>query len=210
MGQAKPASFRLQIVQERQSASISYTELSKRHGVCYNTVRSICSFYESKGESGLLPDYSACGRPVTPGSEKGYRLVRLMKHLHPGWGVPYITTRIRERFPGLGLLSDRQYQRRMKADTPDVVVPAPRLPKQPPPERPRLANDEWQVDANERIGLADGSEGCYLNVTDAKSNALLKAKAFPPRAYLHGGHPAGQACHARPVPGMGDAQGRQE
>ncbi|MCB9339942.1 MAG: hypothetical protein H6577_17595 [Lewinellaceae bacterium] len=37
------------------------------------------------------------------------------------------------------------------------------------------------MDANERIGLADGSEGCYLNVTDTKSNAILKAKAFPLR-----------------------------
>jgi len=128
--------------------------------------------------------------------------------MHPGWGVPYIATRIRERLPGLDLLSDRQYQRRLKVDAPEIAVPPPKLPKQPPPERPQQANDEWQVDANERIGLADGSEGCYLNVTDAKSNALLRAKAFPPGAYLHGGHPAGQAGYARPVPPMGDAEGR--
>lgn len=210
MGQAKPVQLRLQIAQERRSEGASFVELCKRHGISYNTVRGICASYESKGEAGLIPDYSACGRPVTPGSGKGYRLVRLIKHLHPDWGVPYITTRIREGFPELGLLSDRQYQRRLKADAPGVVVPPPKLPKQPPPERPRLANDEWQVDANERIGLADGSEGCYLNVTDTKSNAILKAKAFPPRAHLHGGHPAGQAGHARPVPPMGDAEGHQE
>jgi len=210
MGQAKPVQLRLQIAQERQSEGISYVELNKRHGISYNTVRSICASYESKGEAGLVPDYSACGRPVAPGPEKGYRLVRLIKHLHPDWGVPYITTRIREGFPGLELLSDRQYQRRLKAGTLEVVVPPPKLPRQPPPERPRLANDEWQVDANERIGLADGSEGCYLNVTDTKSNAILKAKAFPPRAHLHGGHPAGQTDHARPVPPMGDAESRQE
>ena len=210
MGQAKPVQLRLQIAQERQSEGISYVELNKRHGISYNTVRSICASYESKGEAGLVPDYSACGRPVAPGPEKGYRLVRLIKHLHPDWGVPYITTRIREGFPELELLSDRQYQRRLKAGTLEVVVPPPKLPRQPPPERPRLANDEWQVDANERIGLADGSEGCYLNVTDTKSNAILKAKAFPPRAHLHGGHPAGQTDHARPVPPMGDAESRQE
>lgn len=188
MGQSKQAPFRLQIVQERQHEGISYTELCKRHGVSYNTVRNICSSYELKGEASLLPDYSACGRPTGPDSETSYRLVRLLKHLHPDWGVPYITTRISEQFPQLAMLSDRQYQRRLKAGVTEVAVPPPKLPKGPPPERPRLANDEWQVDANERIGLSDGSEGCYLNVTDAKTNALLKARAFPPRAHLHGGH----------------------
>ncbi|MCK6693698.1 MAG: hypothetical protein L6Q97_16580, partial [Thermoanaerobaculia bacterium] len=98
--------------------------------------------------------------------------------------MPYITTRIRERFPQLALLSDRQYQRRLRSEASEVAIPPPRLPRQPSPERPRLANDEWQVDANERIGLTDGSEGCYLNVTDRKSNALLKAKAFPPGTYM--------------------------
>ena len=182
MGQAKTASLRLQIVQERQSEGISYTELSRRHGVSYNTVRSICSGYELRGEAALVPDYSACGRRVKPGSETSYRLVRFIRHLHPAWGVPYITTRIRECFPELELLSDRQYQRRLKADTPGVVVPGPKLPRSSPPEKPRQANDEWQVDAKERINLDDGSEGCYLNITDTKSNAILKAKAFPPRA----------------------------
>jgi transposase len=210
MGQAKQAAFRLQVVQERQSEGLSYSALCKRHGVSYNTVRSICTSYELKGESSLLPDYSACGRPRVLDSEKGYRLVRLLKYLHPGWGVPYITTRIKEQFPQLALSSDRQCQRRLRSDVADVAVPPPKLPKQPSPERPRLANDEWQVDANERIGLADGSESCYLNVTDAKSNALLKAKAFPPRAHLRGGYPAGKAGHAWPVPGMGDAQSPQE
>lgn len=205
MGQAKQAAFRLQLVQERQSEGLSYSALCKRHGVSYNTARSICISYESKGEAGLLPDYSACGRPISPDTEKGYRLVRLLKHLHPGWGVPYITTRIRERYPQLALSSDRQYQRRLRSEVAALALPPPRLPKQPSAERPRLANDEWQVDANERIGLADGSEGCYLNVTDTKSNALLKAKAFPPRAHMRSGPPTDKAGHARPVPGVGAA-----
>lgn len=210
MGQAKPISMRLQIAQEKQSEGASYTVLCQRYNISYNTVRSICAAYESSGEAGLVPDYSSCGRPLTPASEKSYRLVRLLKYLHPAWGVPYITARIGERFPDLELLSDRQYQRRLKADAPGVIVPAPKLPAQPPPERPRVPHDEWQVDANERLGLGDGREGCYLNVTDAKSNALLKAKAFPPGAHLHGGHPAGKAVHAGPFSGMGHAESHPE
>lgn len=203
MGQAKQAAFRLQVVQERQSEGLSYSALCKRHGVSYNTVRSICICYESKGEASLVPDYSACGRPVSADAEKGYRLIRLLKHLHPGWGVPYITTRVRERYPQLALLSDRQYQRRLRSEVTALALPPPRLPKQQPAERPRLANDEWQVDANERIGLADGSEGCYLNVTDTKSNALLKAMAFPPGANMCSEPSTDQADPARLVQGMG-------
>jgi hypothetical protein len=108
------------------------------------------------------------------------------------------------------MLSDRQYQRQLKADAHEIVAPAPKLPKPPPAQRPRLAHDEWQVDAKERIALEDGSEGCYLNITDTKSNALLKAKAFPPGAYQYGRQPADQTGHAGSVPGMGDTQSDQE
>ncbi len=161
---------------------MSYTALCERFGVNYGTVRNICRAYETKGESGLVPDYSACGRRADVRFERGYRLVRLVKHFHPDWGVAYITTRIRERFPELALLSDRQYQRRLKADMPKVALPAPKLPRQSP-QKPKLPHDEWQLDAKERMVLEDGSEGCYLNCTDTKSHAMLKGKAFPPGAH---------------------------
>lgn len=187
MGQAKPSSFRLMVVREKQTEGLSYYELSRRHGVSYNTIRVICRSYEVKGESSLVPDYSACGRRACPEYEKGYRLVRLVKHLHASWGVPYITTRIREHFPDLPLLSDRQYQRFLKANrTLNAVIPPPKIPKFSPDERPRQAHQEWQVDAKERIVLKDNSEACYLNFTDTKSHALLKAKAFPPGTDMSG------------------------
>ncbi|MCB9339943.1 MAG: hypothetical protein H6577_17600 [Lewinellaceae bacterium] len=49
MGQAKPVQLRLQIARERQTEGVSYLELYNRHGISYNTVRSICASYESKG-----------------------------------------------------------------------------------------------------------------------------------------------------------------
>ena len=211
MGQAKPSSFRLQIVQEQQTEGLSYLELSKRHGVSYNTIRDICTSYAALGESSLVPDYSACGRPARAEYEKGYRLVRLVKHLHSDWGIPYITTRVREYFPQLLLLSDRQYQRRLQADAAfKAVVPPPKLPKLPPPERPRQAHHEWQVDAKERIVLKDGSEACYLNFTDTKSHALLKAKAFPPGADMSGAASTDPANLAWPVYGMGNPGKNEE
>lgn len=180
MGKVVPASIRLEIAQERQSEKASYSELSRSYSLSYNTVRSICLAYEASGEQGLVPNYSFCGRRQDYASKRSFRLVRLIKHLHPGWGVPYITTRLREHYPCLALMSDRHYQRLLKAGNNAGKLPKPKLPKPQPSDKPRVAHDEWQVDAKERFKLTDGTECCYLNVTDTKSGALLAAKAFPP------------------------------
>jgi hypothetical protein len=39
----------------------------------------------------------------------------------------------------------------------------------------------WQVDAKENLVLKDGSEACYLTITDEKSGAWLAAPLFPPQ-----------------------------
>ena len=112
--------------------------------------------------------------------EKSFRLVRLLKHLHPSWGVPYIITRVKECYPALPLQSVRHYQRRLGLAT--GKVPQPTLPKVPPQSRPRQPHDEWEVDAKERIEFDGGKQkACFLNITDAKTNAQLKAEVFPPR-----------------------------
>ncbi len=43
----------------------------------------------------------------------------------------------------------------------------------------RIPHQTWQVDAKECLVLPDGTEACYLNVTDEKTAAVLKAKVFP-------------------------------
>lgn len=177
MGQAKSASLRLQIVTAR-GQGLSYSELCQRFKVNYHTVRTLCLRYEAIGQSALRPDYSKCGRPVKAEHEKCFRLVRLIKHLHPLWGVPLIVARIKESYPNLSMQSVRHYQRKLNLAT--NKVPKASLPKKPTQDRPRQAHDEWEVDAKERIDFADGQKACFLNITDAKTNALLKAKVFPP------------------------------
>ena len=178
MGRATDVTLRQKVVNTWNVENLSYTALSKRFGLNYHTVRTICLNYNRIGESSLLPNYTACGRKIQAADEKAYRLVRLIKHFHPTWGVGYILTKIKLTFPDLALQGIRNYQKRLKQDRLEVSLPAPDIPKNKSLGKVRKAHDEWQIDAKERIKLASGEETCFLNITDTKTHALLKAKPF--------------------------------
>lgn len=183
MGQAKDLQLRYKLVSEHQQGA-SYTSICERYGINYHTVRTICKRHQALGDAGLVPRYSNCGRLVVDGAERVFRLVRLLKHLHPSWGISYILTQLRLAYPQLVLQSVRHYQRRLAQRR--EALPAPQLPPRVVPERSRLPHDTWQIDAKERIDMADGQERCFLNITDEKTGAVLKAEGFPPRANLSG------------------------
>lgn len=180
MGQAISATIRLEVVSAKRTEKLSYGALAKRFKLSYNTVRTICIQYEKHGASSLAPDFSNCGRKISDESERAYRLVRLIDYLHEDWGVPYIITKIEYAFPQLKLQSIRNYQRRLAKERPNGPLPQPVIPKTKNLPKVRQAHDEWQIDAKERIVLPSGEEICYLNITDKKSHALLKARPFPP------------------------------
>jgi len=183
MAQAKDLLLRQQIASEHDKGA-TYSGLAQRYGMSYNTIRTICTRYKEFGVEGLVARYFNCGRSVVDGAERSFRLVRLIKHFHPAWGIGYILVRIRLAYPHLVLQSERHYQRRLSEDK--SILPKPQLPSAGPAERSRLAHDTWQIDAKERIGMADGQERCFLNITDEKTAALLKAKGFSPGADLPG------------------------
>lgn len=208
MGQAKDAILRHKIVSDR-AKGLSFTLLSAQYGVGYNTVRRICHRYSSEGDLGLIPRTANCGRRASYLSERAFRLVRLISHKHPSWGIPYILTRIRVKFPDLVLQSERHYQRRIQRQV--GSPPAPVLPKGDPVDRAREPHDTWQIDAKERLRFTDtpDEEGCFLNITDEKTCALLGATSFPPR-------PDFSSLYSRYSPGfdggvskMGDSKGYQ-
>lgn len=204
MAQAKEASLRLKIIAGRGEGA-SYAALARDYKVNYHTVRTLCLRYEAQGESALRPNYSKCGRRVEAGHEKCFRLVRLLKRLHPSWGVPYIIARIKERYPALPLQSTRHYQRRLGLAT--GKVPKATLPKAPAQSRPRQPHDEWEVDAKERIEFDGGKQkACFLNITDAKTNAQLKAGVFPPGQDQSGTPGPDSATIARSFHTMGNTQ----
>lgn len=176
MGQATSISIRQNIVAAHRNG-VRKAEIARMHGINYGTVHTICRRYDAQGEAGLFPRYAKCGRSEKSQGEVAFRLVRLMKHLHPGWGVAYILQRIRRDYPGLELQSERQYQRRLRpaGKHPYKMV----LPKPLSANRAAAAHDTWQIDAKERFALQDGQGACYLNVTDEATGAILAARVFP-------------------------------
>lgn len=179
MGQAKTLDIRQQIVHLNASGQ-SNSQIASTLQVSLGTVKNILKRYRLHGDAGLPPSHANCGQGVNWASELAFRLVRLLRHLHPGWGVPYILLMIAEKFPDLPLQSIRQYQRRLFEHS--GRLPAPILPPAPVPERSRIAHDTWEIDAKERLKLGDGTPACYLTVVDDGTGSLLAARGFPPRA----------------------------
>lgn len=181
MSKAKDITFRCKVIEDWHQGN-SYKDLSIRYGIHYHTVRTWCLRWQEDKESGLVARYVHCGKRFYPQSDKTFRLVRMVAHGHPDWGMPYILCRISRDYPELKLKGARQYQRDIKRPKDKVAHLV--LPKSEPVDRARVPHEVWQIDAKERILLKDGSEACYLNITDEKTSAVLKAYAFSPRTNL--------------------------
>lgn len=181
MGQPKSLTLRYEVVKER-AGGLTYGALAERHKLSYNTVKAWCDRFEVNGDLGLKPHYSTCGRKVAANHLTSFRLVRLIAHLHPEWGIPLICCKIVQDYPELPLQSVRHYQRQIRRGGKKVGKPS--LPKQEEVDRARIPHEAWQIDAKERIPLKneEKTEACFLNITDEKTCALLQTKAFPPRA----------------------------
>ncbi|MBL7809885.1 MAG: helix-turn-helix domain-containing protein [Saprospiraceae bacterium] len=178
MGQAKSIAVRQQIIQLKQSGQ-THAQVSEALHIGIGTVQNIWKRYRAGGEAALCVSYERCGLRVKQVDEIAFRLVRLIKHLHPSWGVPLILLKVSEKYPTLRLRSIRQYQRRIFSSS--GKLPTSILPPPIPVDQSRIAHDSWQIDAKERFSMQNGVETCYLTVVDEGTGALLAARAFPPR-----------------------------
>lgn len=178
MGQAKSIAVRQQIIDLKQSGQ-THIEVADALQIGVGTVKNIWKRFKTGGQSGLLVSYARCGRRIEYNDELAFRLVRLLKRLHPSWGVPLILLKISEQYPTLRLRSVRQYQRRLFSSS--GKLPGPILPPPIALEESRVAHDTWQIDAKERFLLLNKAEVCYLTIVDEATGSLLGARAFPPR-----------------------------
>lgn len=185
MGQAKSLETRHKVVSMRNHGH-TYSQIAETLDLGLGTVKNLCKRYSCAGDSGLLPLYHRCGRRISRNDEVSFRLVRLIRHLHPGWGVPLILLKISEKFPRIPLRSARQYQRRLLKGS--GKLPPAILPRPIPMDRARTAHEVWQIDAKERFSLAHGQEACYLTISDEGTGALLGTQSFPPWAHRTGAH----------------------
>lgn len=181
MGQAKSLAVRQQAIGLKQ-AGRTHLQIAEELHLGLGTVKNLWKRYLAEGDSGLSASYARCGRRVAHGDEVSFRLVRLLKHLHPSWGIPLILVKVAGKYPCVPLRSARQYQRRLFAGS--GKLPPPVLPPPTVLDRSRIAHDAWQIDGKERFFMANGEETCYLTISDEGTGALLGAKAPPTGASL--------------------------
>jgi hypothetical protein len=151
-------------------------DLAERFGLAARTVRGLIQRGRDRGAGGLAPDPTHPKRPSPhPAREAALRLRRE----HPAWGAGVIRVWL-GRSGVAGLPGAREIQRWFAAAG---LNPAPRGRRPRSAGRPALAPHEtWQVDAAERMALADGSQASWLRVTDEATGAVLLTAVFPPRA----------------------------
>ena len=152
-------------------------------GVSYWTARTIWRRFRDGGMDALTPDYARCGRTGIRGPRLIHRAACTLRRGHPTWGAGLIRAVLVDRYPDAHVADERTL-RRWFADAGLTGPPPP--PRDPPPPRATVPHQTWQLDAKERVRLADGRQVCWLLATDEASGATLEPEVFPPGPLEHG------------------------
>lgn len=196
MPRALSVPLREEIV-ERHRRGETLASVAGEMALPYYTVRKVWRYHARRGS--LQPRYDRCGRPGVRSSRWAHRSALWLKRRHPRWGAGLILTLLRERRPEEPLPHERTLQDWFKR----AGLTRPRSPGAPPlpQERGRASepHEVWQMDAKEQVALGDGTQVCWLTLTDEASGALLGAEVFPPGALGPGGTLGGESGA---VPGL--------
>jgi hypothetical protein len=176
MARAIPLPAREQIVALRQQGH-TYAQIAQQLGRKERGVREVCCRFRLQGAASLPIHYDRCGHPGSrfPAPLREHALQ--LKRQHRRWGAPLIRLQLADAFPGERLPGVRTLQSWFQAAG---LQP---LRAQPPPvdrTRGETAHAVWQLDAKERMRLADGSGTCGMTVVDEGTGAALGAAVFPP------------------------------
>jgi transposase len=184
---------------QRARRGDSPAHLAAQFDLPVRTVRHLLKRFRERGETALNPDYRAPG-PWPHAYPTAVREAALAhRRDHPTWGAELIRVALRAR----GIVPDAPAATTLRRWFRDAGLgPAPRGHR-PTMRRAKATqpHEVWQVDASERIPLADGRQVCWLRVVDEASGAVLRTAVFPPSllepgaAPGHPGRPAG-AVHA--------------
>lgn len=180
MGQAIPMGLREQFISLKQQGC-SLSAISEQLHLHYGTARKLSAQLKQHGNLGA--HYQNCG-PKQPFTNA--LLVRAslwLKRLHPLWGAPFIRLQLLERYKPHKLPATTTMQgwfRKAGLSKPRQRLPQPRIGTS------KAVHNIWQVDAKENLRLLNGTEACYLTITDEHSGAGLAALVFPPPLYQAG------------------------
>jgi hypothetical protein len=169
-----PEPIRLAIWQ-RSRRGQSAARIAEELSLPPRTVRHLVRRLRGRGEAAIPPDYRGAAAGPEPDSVR--RAALALRREHPRWGAPLIRSLLLRDHPGRAIPSARTIQRWLRRHG------AARPPRSevPEPSRHRAArpHDVWQMDASERIRLADGREVSWLRIVDEYTGAFLLTRAFP-------------------------------
>lgn len=186
----------------RHQAGEALTEIAVALGLSYRAARGLWRRFRERGERGFDNDYAHCGRPGPHFPKAVYEAALSLRREHPRFGAGLIRVKLEDRFPGQALPSERTLNRWIReAGLQPLRGRRPKVPL----DWAKVPHEVWQVDAKERLHLAN-DQGCsQLSVVDEGSGGALGAVAFPPLALEPGAAAGGPGDASSAVRALGAA-----
>ncbi len=163
-------------MQRGQSAGQIAVEL----GLSQRTVEKLLIRFRQRGEAGIVPDQPPSGGGV-PRSKEMVEAAVAMRRQHPSWGSGLIAVKLSERFVGQAIPNERTVRRWLKKAGLQPVRGV-RPPRRSDVRDP-TPHGTWQMDAAEKMDLANGCQASWLRVVDEATGAVLGTRIFPPREF---------------------------
>ena len=123
-----------------------------------------------------MNDYGNCGPQVIFLEPLMHRAALWLRRHHSQWGAGRIRAELATHYDASRIPCERTIERWLKEEK---LTEPRQCHNEPRIGSSRAVHNIWQVDAKERLILADNTRACYLTVTDEHSGAWLSAPVFP-------------------------------
>ncbi len=166
------------------------------------TVYQLLQRFRQGGAAAVAPSYpSPPPSPANPVQEAALRL----RQQHPSWGAGFIRVNLDLQGATTPLPATRTLQRWFHRAG---LGPAPRGRRPaaaPRANRARRPHEVWQMDAVDRVALANRQRVCWLRISDEASGAILWTRVFSRKPLGAGRRRRGANRTAASVPPLGPA-----
>ena len=178
MRKVTPEFMRIRIVELCKEGKTA-KQVSELLNLGYGVVAKIWRNYRKEGDSALKVGYSRCGRKSSYDAKIREAIDAHLSE-NKALGAPIIRSRLLQDGNFDKVPHERTIQRWWIKTGKNK--PRGRRPKQKGDGYTNEVHHTWQVDAKDKVRIADKSEHSYLSFTDEASCSYLSGQVFPPEA----------------------------
>jgi hypothetical protein len=169
---------------QRWRDGVGAADVASLFGLSVRTVQRLFARFAQRGNNGIAPDYTACGRtqPQRTATATVGKLCQIRRR-HARWGAEMIRLEMAENQKTLPCA--RTIRRHLQAAG---LQPAPagRWPcSSPRLSRAQCPHQGWQMDACEYLRLKSQTRVCWLRVVDECTGAYLQTVIFRQARWEH-------------------------